>query len=117
MAFTDLGSSLGAAVGSSISVPTSNTAVTPAQGTPTSANTGSNEGHISTGGAQNGKPSAYAWLLAWGVLLATLTLINRTRIGHAAIYYGLLLMLFFVIVSNYRFVATALAPFNTLPQR
>lgn len=113
MAFTDLGAGLGSSVGASISVPTSNTAVTPAQGAVSSAN----EGHISTGGAPNHQaPSAYAWLLAWGVLLATLTLINRTRLGHAAIYYGLVLMLFFVIVSNYRFVATALAPFNTLPQ-
>lgn len=61
-------------------------------------------------------PNAYAWLLAWGVILAFLTLVNRTRIGHAAIYYGLLLMLFFVIVSNYRFIATSLAPFQTLGQ-
>ena len=57
----------------------------------------------------------YAWLVAWGVLIAILTLANRTRIGHAAIYYGLVLLLFFVIVSNYRFITTALAPFQSLP--
>ena len=57
----------------------------------------------------------YAWLVAWGVMIAILTLVNRTRIGHAAIYYGLLLMLFFIIVSNYRFITTALAPFQSLP--
>lgn len=57
----------------------------------------------------------YAWLVAWGVMLAILTLANRTRVGHAAIYYGLLLLLFFVIVSNYRFITTALAPFQSLP--
>ena len=57
----------------------------------------------------------YAWLVAWGVLIAMLTLANRTRVGHAAIYYGLILLLFFVIVSNYRFITTALAPFQSLP--
>ena len=57
----------------------------------------------------------YAWLVAWGVLIAILTLANRTRLGHAAIYYGLVLLLFFVIVSNYRFITTALAPFQSLP--
>ena len=57
----------------------------------------------------------YAWLVAWGVMIAILTLVNRTRIGHAAIYYGLILILFFIIVSNYRFITTALAPFQSLP--
>lgn len=58
----------------------------------------------------------YAWLLAWGVLIAVLTLANRTRLGHTTIYYLLCLLLFFVLVSNYRFIGQALAPFSSLPQ-
>lgn len=68
----------------------------------------------SSGLAGSGNVSAYSWLLAWGVLLAVVTLINKTRIGHAAIYYALLLMLFFVILSNYRFIQTALIPFASI---
>lgn len=72
----------------------------------------------SSGQSSNAAPQhydGYAWLVAWGVMIAILTLVNRTRVGHAAIYYGLLLMLFFIIVSNYRFITTALAPFQSLP--
>jgi len=69
-----------------------------------------------TGLAGSGNVSAYSWLLAWGVLLAVVTLINKTRIGHAAIYYALLLTLFFVVLSNYRFIQTALIPFASIGQ-
>lgn len=92
-------------------IPTALAAVQPANGT-----TSSGASEPAVGGVQHATPapSAYAWLLAWAVVLATLALINRSRIGHAAIYYALCLMLFFVIVSNYRFIATSLAPFQTL---
>lgn len=59
-------------------------------------------------------PSAFAWLFAWLLLGVILTLLNRTRLGHTAIYYTLLLLIFFVLVSNYRFITNALAPFSTL---
>lgn len=80
-------------------------AITPSSGTRDTA---------ASGLAGSGNVSAYSWLLAWGVLLAVVTLINKTRIGHAAIYYALLLMLFFVILSNYRFIQTALIPFASI---
>lgn len=91
-------------------VPTALAQVQPPSGTTTPNATPF--GHTLKEGAA--APSAYAWLLAWGVVLAVLTFINRTRIGHAAIYYALLLMLFFVVVSNYRFITSSLAPFQTL---
>ena len=91
-------------------VPTALAQVQPPSGTTSSGGTSD----AANSGPKQGKPSAYAWLLAWGVLLATLALINRTKLGHAAIYYGLVLMLVFVILSNYRFVQTALNPFNSL---
>ena len=92
-------------------VPTALAQVQPPSGT-TSSNAGTSD--PANSGPKQGQPSAYAWLLAWAVLLATLTLINRTKLGHAAIYYGLVLMLVFVILSNYRFVQTALNPFSSL---
>lgn len=73
--------------------------------------------NANSGGALNTPQhyDGYAWLVAWGVLIAILTLLNRTRLGHTAIYYGLILTLFFIVVSNYRFISTALAPFHSLP--
>lgn len=95
-------------------VPTALAQVQPtgsASGTVQSNPTPSDTRHVTE---RQAPASAYAWLLAWGVMLAFLALVNRSRIGHAAIYYALLLMLFFVIVSNYRFIQTSLAPFQTL---
>lgn len=106
-------------------VPTAPAPVQPPQGTPAgdvaasgapseaSAPSGASD-TAASGLAGSGNVSAYSWLLAWGVLLAIVTLINKTRIGHAAIYYALLLMLFFVILSNYRFIQTALIPFASI---
>lgn len=53
---------------------------------------------------------AYAYLLAWFMLGVILTLLNRTKLGHAVIYYCLILLIFFVLVSNYRFIASSLRP-------
>lgn len=70
-----------------------------------------------TAGARPKPPavSGYAWLLAWGTLAVILTLINRTRLGHAVIYYGLVLLIVFILLSNYRFIANALLPFQQQP--
>lgn len=109
-------------------VPTAPAPIQPPQGTPgtnvassgapaeavtSSASSGATD-TASTGLAGSGNVSAYSWLLAWGVLLAVVTLINKTRIGHAAIYYALLLLLVFVVLSNYRFIQTALIPFASI---
>jgi hypothetical protein len=107
-------------------IPTAPAPVQPPQSTPAgdvassgapaeaSAPSGGTSDTASSGLAGSGNVSAYSWLLAWGVLLAVTTLINKTRIGHAAIYYALLLTLFFVVLSNYRFIQTALIPFASI---
>lgn len=106
-------------------VPTAPAPVQPPGGTDVASTGGPNAPSAPTSGQTDtansgpksgGPASAYAWLLAWGVILAVLALINHTRIGHAAIYYTLLLLLFFVLLSNYRFIQTSLAPFQTLGQ-
>lgn len=55
--------------------------------------------------------SAFRWLLAWGVLVVVLTLLNRTRFGHVLIYYGLILMIVLLLVTSYGTYVWALAPF------
>lgn len=64
----------------------------------------------------NGVIDAYHWLVAWAVILIILYFLNRTRLGHVIIYYFLALMLFFLVVTQYRFFAAALAPFSRLDQ-
>lgn len=52
----------------------------------------------------------YRWLLAWAVVLVLVGLANRTRVGHAALYYLLALMLLFLVVTQYRWLTWALSP-------
>lgn len=69
-------------------------------------------------GNQQADPSvttAFQWLLAWAVFLAIMAILNRTRIGHAAIYYTLLLCVLFLVVTQYAWLSAALLPFKTLP--
>lgn len=70
-----------------------------------------------TGQGQEKQPSAttaFQWLLAWGVFLAILAILNRTRIGHLVIYYVLLLAVLFVLVTQYAWIQAALAPIATM---
>lgn len=60
-----------------------------------------------------GPATAYAWLLAWLLVILVLALANRTRIGHTLIYYALVLALVFLIVTQAQWFAAALAPFGT----
>lgn len=55
--------------------------------------------------------SLFQWILAWGVILIVLGLVNRTDLGHRLIYYMLWLMLIFLLATQYRFFAFALSPF------
>lgn len=66
--------------------------------------------------ATSGQISAFGWILAWSVGIVLLTIIARTRIGHAFLYYVFALFLLFLIVSNYFWIAQALAPFHALAQ-
>jgi hypothetical protein len=52
----------------------------------------------------------YKWLLAWLVAIMVLTLINKTRIGHVFIYYWLWLLILFLVVTQYKYIAAALGP-------
>lgn len=56
----------------------------------------------------------FAWLSAWIVLALILLLFTRTKFGRTFVYYGLLLMIFFLIVTQYKWFVNVLKPFSTL---
>lgn len=60
--------------------------------------------------ASGGWDEAFKWLLAWAVMLTILFLLNKTKFGHVAIYYGLWLLLVFLLVSQADWLKNALAP-------
>lgn len=70
--------------------------------------TGMGSGTSSTTTSSNA--STFQWLLAWAVVIVLASLANRTRIGHTLMYYGLWLLLLFLLVTQYKFIAAALAP-------
>lgn len=62
----------------------------------------------------SGSTSVYGWLLAWFVVIVFLILGARTRIGYSLIYYGLALMLLFLMLTNYKWFAAAVKPLQTV---
>lgn len=60
--------------------------------------------------ASGGGPSTYQWILGWIVLIALLAAASQTTIGHTIIYYALVLILVLLLVTQYQFIAAALAP-------
>lgn len=67
-------------------------------------------------GANNnsGKFSAFQWIVGWTVLILLLFLFAKTRIGYLFIYYGLMLSVIFLTVTQWRWFAGVLAPFSSL---
>lgn len=76
---------------------TSTTFATATTGTGTGSDTGENA-------------STFRWLLAWAIVIVLAGLANKTRIGHTLMYYMLWLLLLFLLVTQYRYIANALAP-------
>lgn len=57
-----------------------------------------------------GGPSTYQWIVAWVLLIILGAMASQTVIGHTIIYYSLVLMLVFLLVTQYQFIASAFAP-------
>ena len=70
---------------------------------------GSNGGQIAAAPDVQGA-SAFAWLLAFAVVIFILWLLNKTRIGHALLYYLLALAVISLLLINYRWLAGVLSP-------
>lgn len=58
--------------------------------------------------------SAYRWVAAWTVLLVLLWAMNKSRIGHVVIYYTLVLMIVFLLLTQYQSIKMVLLPVTTL---
>jgi hypothetical protein len=60
--------------------------------------------------------NVFLFLLGWAVMIVLLMLINKTRLGHVAIYYGILLLIFFIIVTEYKQLAPLVSGLKTISQ-
>ena len=58
--------------------------------------------------------SAMQWLVAWVVLITVLVFLARTRLGYLLIYYALAISVVILLVTQYKWFASALAPFQSL---
>ena len=54
------------------------------------------------------------WLVAWSLVLVLFLLAVRTRFGYATAYYLVALCLILLLVTQYRWVASALSPITGL---
>ncbi len=52
----------------------------------------------------------YKFVASWILIIVILSLANRSRIGHVIIYYTLLLVILFILVTEYRQLAPLLIP-------
>lgn len=63
-----------------------------------------------TGEPKTNDYNAIQYIGAWGLVLLLLMLLNRSRWGHALIYYALALSLLILLVGNYTAITGLLAP-------
>jgi len=60
--------------------------------------------------------SVFKFVVGWGLMIALLTLLNKTRLGHVAIYYSLMLFILFILVTQYQKLAPLIANLPTIQQ-
>lgn len=58
----------------------------------------------------NAEAITYQFVASWLVFLVVMIAIARTRVGYVAIYYGLLLVILLLVVTEYRQVGPLLNP-------
>lgn len=87
------------ATGPTAGVPTTSGSTTPDQPGPTDSDS---------------NPGVYGWLLAWGMLILLAILAARTQLGYRLIYYGLALLILFLVLTNYKWFQATLAPLQTV---
>jgi hypothetical protein len=55
----------------------------------------------------------YRWLLAWLIIIALVIAATRTRTGYVAVWYALVLMLVFLVVSQAQYIVSYLSPLGS----
>lgn len=58
--------------------------------------------------------NVFFFLVSWGVMIALLTLANKSKLGHVLIYYSLLLMILFILVVEYKQIAPLLSGIQSI---
>ena len=58
----------------------------------------------------NTEANTFQFVASWLMFFVILIALNQTRIGHVAIYYGLLLLILFILVTEYRQITPFLNP-------
>ena len=58
----------------------------------------------------NDTVAMYKWIIAWIFIVLIFMLMNRTKLGHVLVYYSLLLLLAFTLVTQYQWVNDLLSP-------
>ena len=58
----------------------------------------------------NTEQASFQFIAAWLVFIVLMVGLNKTRLGHVAIYYGLLLLILVIIVTEYKQIAPFLNP-------
>jgi hypothetical protein len=57
----------------------------------------------------------YKWLLGWGLIIVLLIAGNKSRAGHVILYYSLVLMVLFMVVTQGPFITGHLTVIGTKP--
>lgn len=65
---------------------------------------------------QQQNQSVFMFVVSWMFFIFILTLINRSRIGHVIIYYSLLLLILFIVASEYANLTPFLGGIQTVGQ-
>lgn len=52
--------------------------------------------------------STFTFIAGWILLLALLVFANKTRLGHVILYYALLLIILFILLTEYQQLAPLL---------
>lgn len=60
--------------------------------------------------------STFRFIVGWILLITILTFVNTTRLGHVIIYYALLLMILFILVTEYAQIVPYLNAIQTIGQ-
>lgn len=54
--------------------------------------------------------TSYQWIVAWILVICLAALAAQTEIGYTIIYYGIILLIVFLLVTQWQFISNAVAP-------
>lgn len=58
----------------------------------------------------------YQFVAGWMLLILILMFINKTRLGHVIIYYGLMMLILTILIGEYKVLAPLIGGIQTVGQ-